>query len=460
MMEYKNPSLKLKPRLVIHGGAGNIRPEHFPPETYHEYRTALLSILSATNAFMSGSGDDGKKDDDGNPSALAIATHAVVQLEDNPLFNSGRGAVFTRDGINELEASVMVSRGRAKRAVGVLGLRRVRNPIVLARRVLEHGDTDLSPSSTSSMPTPTGSADGGLNVPSAQGHTLIYGQAAEQLAEKYGVETVDPSYFFTQKRWDDHIRGLEREKRRGSSDSGNSGSCSWSPDEFLPQGTCGAVAMDSEGVICVATSTGGLTNKLTGRVGDTPVPGAGYWAEEWTEDDETGQGFWDRALAAVSGTRSPFATLTAPLSGLLADCLPTPYLYSPLTPGTTTTTRSMGASGTGNGDSFLRTAAARTVASIARWKPSSTSLALAQVAGPGGELQRSAGGRWGLTGEGEGGMIGIESVVVRDIEGRVVDVSAEVVMDFNCGGMYRGWIDDGGNPVMSIWTNHGPDEGR
>ena len=396
------------------------------------------------------------------PSALEAATHAVVQLEDNPLFNASHGAVFTRDGINELEASVMVSRGRAKRGVGVMGLRRVRNPIMLARKMLEHGDEDLAPSSQS---------DGGyvkpenLDVPSAQGHTQLWGEAAEQLATQYGLDMVSPEYFFTQHRWDEHIRALEKEK---SSSSSAYASATWSADEYLPQGTVGAVAMDEDGVICVATSTGGMTNKLTGRVGDTPVPGAGFWAEEWEEEgDPTGLGsdggFWGRVTAAVKAPSDTLVTFSEPLRGLLADCLPTPFLYSPLAPSAPRliTTRSMATSGTGNGDSFLRTGAGRTAGALARWKPESMRLALTHVAGRGGVLQESAGDRWGRTGEGEGGMIGIESVVIREgrgAAGRVVATRSEVVMDFNCNGMFRAWIDDEGKPVMSIWTNYAPDD--
>ena len=405
--------------------------------------------LCKTNAYMLGN-EAGDKDKHRNrPSALDVATHAVVQLEDNPLFNSGHGAVFTRDGINELEASVMVSRGYAKRAVGVMGLRRVRNPILLAKRLLEHGDEDLSS-------TPSVSADGGrepedeLDVPSAQGHTQLWGRTAEQLARKYGLDTVDPEYFFTQKRWDEHIRALEREKR-------GQGLCTWSENEYLPQGTCGAVAMDEHGVVCAATSTGGMTNKLTGRVGDTPTPGAGFWAEEWTEDgDPTAKSFWTRTMSNIKSAPggSSLITLTEPLRGLLAECLPTPFMYTPLVPhSTTTTTRGMGASGTGNGDSFLRIAAVRTVAAMARFKPEPTRSALEKVAGPEGELQRSAEDRWDRTGEGAGGIIGVESVVVRDASGRVVDARSEVVMDFNCSGMFRAWIDIEGEPHMSVWKD-------
>src|SRR6478735_2021527 len=120
------------------------------------------------------------------PSALETATYAVRLFEDSPLFNSGHGAVFTRDGFNELEASVMVSRGYKKRGVGVMGLRRVKNPILLARAMLEHGEDDLEPRSQDVNPD-------GLDVPSAQGHSQLYGRAAEQLAEQYGLELADQS---------------------------------------------------------------------------------------------------------------------------------------------------------------------------------------------------------------------------------------------------------------------------
>jgi L-asparaginase len=349
----------------------------------------------------------------------------VTLLEQNPLFNAGRGAVFTRDGINELEASVMVSRGRAKRGVGVSGLRRVRNPIGLARAVLEQGEGDL-------LPTRMEGGGMGLDVPSAQGHTHIHGAAAEQLAEGYGLEMVeDQGYFWTERRWLEHVRGLERERE-------GKGVAGWCREEYLPQGTVGAVAVDEEGVVCVATSTGGLTNKLTGRVGDTPTVGAGFWAEEWAESgDASAQ--WRRPGPAVM--------LSGALKGLMAECLPTPWMYAPL-PNVwreeLVTTRSLAVSGTGNGDSFLRIAAARTVGSIARFAGDASAVALSKVTGPGGELQESAGDRWGRTGEGAGGMIGIECIVTRDADGKVVETSSELLQDYNCGGMFRAWVDDKG----------------
>lgn len=383
------------------------------------------------------------------PSSLQTACYAVALLEDNPLFNSGKGAVFTRDGINELEASVMVSRGYKKRGVGVTGLRHVKNPITLAKSMLVRGEEDLGGANRAhegpmANRIPEGArAQVDLDVPTAQGHTLIHGAAAEALALKYGCELVEQGYFFTKRRWDEHIRALEREK-------GGEGTATWSPSDYLPQGTCGAVALDEDGVVCCATSTGGMTNKLTGRIGDTPVVGAGFWAEDWEEDGNlTGRTRWEsiqdgimRPGAAISVTNS--------LRGLLADCLPTPRLYTP-PPTYSTTTRSMAVSGTGNGDSFLRLAASRTVGSVARWKPAPTSKALYTVAGPLGELQKSAGDRWGRTGEGEGGMIGIECAVVRDASERVVETRGEILQAFNCGGMYRAWVDEEGRGVMCVW---------
>ncbi|EGX94647.1 L-asparaginase precursor [Cordyceps militaris CM01] len=450
------------PRLVIHGGAGNIVRHGFPVDKYEQYRTSLLKIVTRTHAYMTTPICDAKNaaahgspsmSGPRLPSALAVATHAVVQLEDDPLFNSGRGAVFTRDGINQLEASVMVSRGFRKRGVGVMGLRHVRNPVRLARAMLEHGEQDLGGRGADEL-EPSLSSLPSLDVPSAQGHTQIYGEAAEQLARAYGCAMVEPTYFFTKQRWDEHVRALEKERQ------GRSAGGTWAADEYLPQGTCGAVAMDEHGVVCAATSTGGMTNKLTGRVGDTPVPGAGFWAEEWTESgDPTAiptRTPWERL---VRSARAPIE-LTGSLRGFLADCLPTPFLYTPVAShgAALTTTRCLAASGTGNGDSFLRVNAVRTVAAMAQWKPEAAADALRAVVGPGGTLQQSAGDRWGVTGEGEGGMIGIEGVVTRDAQGEVVATRGEILMSYNCGGMYRAWIDDAGRPVMSIWSNTTHDE--
>ncbi|KAI1323882.1 L-asparaginase precursor [Xylariaceae sp. FL0255] len=444
---------KVKPRLIIHGGAGNIRRENMSAERYQEYRDALIGIVITTNQFMQTPKSTSSEkmgmsyipSEYTYPTALESATHAVVQLENNPLFNSGHGAVFTRDGINELEASVMVSRGYAKRGVGVTGLRHVKNPILLAKAMLEHGDGDLDGKTDPGWSSTDQEVGAGLNVPSAQGHTLIHGATAETLAKKYGLDLVAPSYFFTQKRWDEHISGLEREKQR-------KGVASWSPDVFMPQGTVGGVALDENGVVCVATSTGGMTNKLTGRIGDTPIVGAGFWAEEWTERHGSTRG----GGGGMVDISRPIIELSSTLQAFLADCLPSPFLYSPVASSNSygrdvVVTRSTAVSGTGNGDSFLRVAAARSVGSIARWTGSSSAEAVNKIAGRGGELEKSAGSRWGRTGEGEGGMIGIECAIARDRSGAVLYTRSEIVQDHNCAGMFRAWIGDDGAPAMRIW---------
>ncbi len=272
-MEYKplplQRSTQITPRLIIHGGAGNITPSNLPPARYEEYHDALLSIVSKTHHYLLSPHN-----------ALDTVTFAVEQLENNPLFNSGKGAVFTRDGINELEASIMVSSGKKKRGVGLMGLRHVKNPIRLAREMLVRGEEDLEGGNGEHrgpmMAWKNGEFEGKPPSGGAQGHCQLHGEGAEKLARKWGLEMVDEGYFFVQNRWDEHIKGLEREKE-------GKGHACWDAQEYVPQGTCGAVALDVDGVCAVATSTGGMTNKLTGRIGDTPTLGAGFWAEEWEE---------------------------------------------------------------------------------------------------------------------------------------------------------------------------------
>lgn len=431
---------EIKPCVIIHGGAGNITPEKLGIDGYRKYKDALVEIVRETSQYMRTpvppeEDEDLKHSAPKYPSALDIATFAVTLLENNPLFNSGHGAVFTRDGINEMDSSVMVSRGHAKRGVGLTGMRQVKNPILLAKAMLEHGDQDLGNLARRAESNSDDLEKTNLDIPSAQGHTLLYGPTAEQLAEKYGLELVDPEYFFTQKRWDEHIQGLEKEKA-------GEGPATWSADDYFPQGTCGAVAMDRDGVMCVATSTGGLTNKLTGRVGDTPVPGAGFWAEEW---DDPGSKRREPVVRAWRKSRSFLRDLRC----FFVNC------FSPQSMNvvgrSARVTRSIAVSGTGNGDSFLRVAAARTVGSIARWGGLTGPDALRRVAGDGGELQTSAGDRWGKTGEGEGGMIGLENIVLRDKSGRVISSHVEILQDLNCAGMFRAWDDGSGLIYVKVF---------
>ena len=415
----------IKPRIIIHGGCGNITRANLPLSQWTLYRSALHSILRASTQALS------------NPhaTALDIATTTVTHLENNPLFNAGRGAVFTRAGTIELEASVMVSSGYRKRGVGVMGVTRVRNPILLAREMLVRGEE----------------ADGG----GAQGHCQLTGEVCERLAGEWGVERVERGYFWTRRRWEEHRRGLgescgreeyERERRVAGYDGvfecvqvgGEGGDIyltndpSWNGADYLPQGTVGCVVLDSTGTICVATSTGGITNKLPGRVGDTPTLGAGFWAEEWQSPPTIPQQISPSPLSIFSEWTS---ALTACIPSLTSSYLPIPQEVSHHR-------RAAAISGTGNGDSFLRLSAVRTACAIARFSQAETSLqkAVTAVAGPNGMLQLSADDRWRKTGEGEGGMIGIE------LDGSGV---GRLVADFNAGGMFRAWVDgDGEERVM------------
>ncbi|KAI4179905.1 MAG: hypothetical protein L6R41_007574 [Letrouitia leprolyta] len=191
--------------------------------------------------------------------------------------------------------------------------------------------------------------------------------------------------------------------------------------------------------MCVATSTGGLTNKLSGRIGDTPTIGAGFWAEEWYDER-----LERRAVNQLRTLQSPLARwMPEVLKDALGECLPALTGYKSVAGEksrdekrrSSDGLRAVALSGTGNGDSFLRLAATRTAAAIARFSPHHTLTSAARhVAGPGGELQRSAGDRWGKTGEGEGGIIGIE----------LADGVGQIVAEFNCGGMFRTWIDGTG----------------
>ncbi|KAF2866741.1 L-asparaginase precursor [Massariosphaeria phaeospora] len=424
-VHHPSSQLKVTPRIIIHGGAGNITRQTISKEKYDRFQTSQRRILASANRLLSQPG----------ATALDVATHAVSLLENDTLYNSGKGAVFTREGHNELECSIMVSNGYRKRSIGCMMLQHVKNPIKLARELLIRGE----------MPGGDGSQD----------HCQYSGAFVESLAQKWGLEIVQPSYFFTQQRWDEHQRGL---KEKAEASNGSAEMSEWEKENYIPLGTCGAVVLDSEGTICVATSTGGLTNKVPGRIGDTPTTGAGFWAEEWYEPESI------RAPQMVY-TPSPITTPLEHLSrgnirALALDCLPafipssnppeTPPPPSQIAPKTSKAIRhAIGISGTGNGDSFLKLAAARTVAANARFARTSLSHALPWMSGPGGELQKSAGDRWDRTHEGTGGMIGIE----------VVGGRATVVQDFNCGGMVRAWTEEDGRQECLIFREDSYESG-
>jgi L-asparaginase len=422
-MNYESPSIqpKITPRIIIHGGAGNITRQSMSKERYTAYQTSLRRILASSADFLSKPG----------VTALDAATYAVSLLENDTLYNSAKGAVFTREGKNELECSIMVSNGYRKRGVGCLMLQHVKNPIKLARELLIRGEMD--------------GGDG------SQDHCQYSGAFVESLAEKWGLEMVEPGYFFTQQRWDEHRRGLEEEENRkrqqANTKSGVNEMSDWEKSTYVPLGTCGAVVLDSFGTVCVATSTGGLTNKVPGRIGDTPTMGAGFWAEEWYEEPPSCE---RQMLYHPTAPTFVDKLSRGNIGSLLNECLPTPSI-SPSSQIKTAlkatdekcspVRHAVAMSGTGNGDSFLRVGAASTTANKARFTPTSLANALSWMSGPNGELQKSAGERWGHSHEGTGGMIGIE----------LVGNTGTVVFDYNCGGMFRAWTEEDGEQKCLIF---------
>ncbi|WP_426749179.1 isoaspartyl peptidase/L-asparaginase family protein [Myxococcus sp. Y35] len=240
------PARKVKWGLVIHGGAGVISRENLSPEREAEVRAALTQSLQAGHAVLAQGG-----------SALDAVTAAVRILEDSPNFNAGKGAVFTHDGVNELDAAIM--EGKTRRAGAVAGLRHVKNPIELARLVMEK-----SP------------------------HVMMVGEGAEAFAKTQGVALVDPKYFYTEERWQSLQRALEKEREQQPSSSLQPGYDPVSGDHKF--GTVGAVALDMSGALAAATSTGGMTNKRFGRVGDSPIIGAGTYADPRCAVSATGHG--------------------------------------------------------------------------------------------------------------------------------------------------------------------------
>lgn len=302
-----------KPALAVHGGAGTILRSQMTPELEREYRGGLEAALLAGGMVLQKGG-----------SALDAVETAVVSLEDFPLFNAGRGSVFTHEGKQEMDAAIMD--GKHLKAGAVASVRNIRNPVSLARLVMERTE-----------------------------HILLAGDGANQFAERIGVSTEPDEYFFTEHRWLQFQEALA------------AGRVQLDHAAAKPIGTVGAVACDSKGSLAAATSTGGMTNKKYGRVGDTPLIGAGAYADD---------------TCAVSCT--------------------------------------------GHGEFFMRGVSAYDVAARMKYK----GLGLAAAARETIERLTSIGG--------DGGLI-------------AVDASGNTTLPFNCDGMYRGWIDDHGDPVTEIY---------
>jgi beta-aspartyl-peptidase (threonine type) len=255
--------------IAIHGGAGTMPRAEMTPDAEARYRAGLNAALDAGYAVLERGG-----------SSLDAVEAAVRVLEDDPSFNAGKGAVFTWDGRNELDASIMD--GATRRAGAIAGVRHVKNPVTLARRVMER-----SP------------------------HVLLSGSGAEDFAFEQGVELVPRSYFWTERRWQ-QLQKFRADTARGAvADLNNR------------YGTVGAVALDAKGRLAAATSTGGTTGKRWGRIGDSPLIGAGTWADSRVAVSATGDGeFFIRAgVAKDIAARMQYAR--APLRDAARDTIAT-----------------------------------------------------------------------------------------------------------------------------------------
>lgn len=291
--------------LAVHGGAGTISKEQMTPEREKAYRAALENALRHGHEVLKEGG-----------AALDAVEAAVRVLEDSPLFNAGRGSVFNADGQHEMDASLM--NGRDLRAGAVAGVQNVKNPVQLARRVMDHSD-----------------------------HVLISGNGAFEFAHKQKVVLEDDQYFF------DDFRYQQWKEVAGSTSVRLDHS-----EGDRKFGTVGAVALDLHGDLAAATSTGGMTNKRWQRIGDSPIIGAGTYA--------------NNASCAVSCT--------------------------------------------GHGESFIRAVAAHDVHALMSYKGLSLAEAVRVVVHE--KLPPL---------DGDGGLI-------------AVDRAGNIVLDFNCSGMYRGQV--------------------
>jgi beta-aspartyl-peptidase (threonine type) len=317
-----NPNMEIKKiGLAVHGGAGTIERSKMRPEKEREYRAGLERALTAGYEILKRGG-----------SSLDATEAAVRVLEDDPHFNAGRGSVFTSAGTNEMDASIMD--GKTLKAGAVGSVKHIKNPIGLARLVMEK-----SP------------------------HVMLDCAGAEAFAKSNGIELVEQKYFFTQERWD----ALQKIKAAEKNRTGDAGKNFVITDQDR-HGTVGAVALDKDGNLAAATSTGGMTNKLPGRIGDTPVIGAGTYANNQT--------------CAVSCT--------------------------------------------GDGEYFIRAAAAHEVSALIEYR----GMTLQKAAQAALDKVKELGGTGGLI---------------------AIDRDGDIAVPFNTNGMYRGYVDPTGRFVVEIY---------
>jgi len=317
-----NPNMATKKiGLAIHGGAGTIERSKMTPGKEREYRSGLERALAAGFEILKRGG-----------SSLDATEAAVRVLEDDPHFNAGRGSVFTSAGTNEMDASIMD--GNTLRAGAVGTVQHIKNPVSLARLVMEK-----SP------------------------HVMLDCAGAEAFAKENGMELVDQKYFFTQERWDALQKMKAAEKQRAS----GAGKSFIITDQDR-HGTVGAVALDKDGNLAAATSTGGTTNKMPGRIGDTSVIGAGTYANNKT--------------CAVSCT--------------------------------------------GDGEYFIRAAAAHDISALMEYR----GMKLQEAAQTALNAVKQLGGTGGLI---------------------AIDKNGDIALPFNTNGMYRGYVDPDGKFVVEIY---------
>jgi beta-aspartyl-peptidase (threonine type) len=223
--------------IVIHGGAGGIKKEYFTEQQQEAYKLKLKEALKAGYAVLENGGI-----------SLDAVQAAINVMEDSPLFNAGKGAVYNSEGNQEMDAAIMD--GKTLNAGAIAGVNHIKNPILAARIVMD-----------------------------SSSHVLLSGKGAEILAAKYGIEMVDSSYFFTEKRMN-QLKELQGKEKIKLDDT-----AFLIKNELIDDhkfGTVGAVAIDKSGNIAAGTSTGGMTNKKYGRIGDVPIIGAGTYANNLT----------------------------------------------------------------------------------------------------------------------------------------------------------------------------------
>ncbi|AZI20756.1 isoaspartyl peptidase/L-asparaginase family protein [Chryseobacterium taklimakanense] len=308
--------------LVIHGGAGTITKENMTPEKEKAYKDKLIEALKTGYAEI----QKGK-------TSIDAVQSAIVVMENSPLFNAGKGAVFTHEGRSELDASVMY--GKDKSAGAVAGVHTIKNPIKAAIAVMQKSE-----------------------------HVMLSGKGAEEFAKEQKLEIVDPKYFWTHDRWNGLQKALEKEKLKKATTQNKKPDYLEIDQKF---GTVGAVALDRECNITAGTSTGGMTNKRWNRIGDSPVIGAGTYANA-----------------------------------------------------------QVGISGTGWGEFFIRSTAARTVAAKMEYQHKDVKTATREVIAEIGKMG------------GDGGLIALDN-------------NGNIAMEMNTAGMYRGAITDKGEIEVEIY---------